>query len=155
MRPARSHKNEYMPEITKTVLVEHTQEKMFELVDAVERYPEFLPWCGGSSVSHRDDTVTRATLHINYRGIKQSFTTQNSKSPPRVMSVKLVEGPFRSLDGEWRFLPLQGGCKIEFRLRYEFYSRILERLVGPVFNYIANTMVDSFVRRAEVLYGGR
>ena len=102
-----------MPEITKTVLVEHTQEQMFELVDAVERYPDFLPWCGGSRVSHRDETVTRATIHINYRGIKQSFTTQNTKSSPREMSVKLVEGPFKSLDGEWRFLPpmnLIKGC---------------------------------------------
>jgi ribosome-associated toxin RatA of RatAB toxin-antitoxin module len=145
-----------MPEITKTVLVEHSPEQMFELVDAVERYPEFLPWCGGANVSHRDDVTTRATLHINYRGIRQSFTTENAKSPPQEMTVKLVEGPFRSLDGAWRFLPLRGGgCKIEFRLRYEFSSRILERLVGPVFNYIANTMVDAFVRRAEALYGTR
>jgi len=145
-----------MPEIIKSVLVEHSPEEMFALVDAVERYPEFLPWCGGASVSFRDDATTRATIHINYRGIRQSFTTANTKSPPHTMSVKLVEGPFRTLDGDWRFTPLQGGgCKIEFRLHYEFSSRILEKLVGPVFHYIANTMVDAFVRRAQGVYGNR
>lgn len=145
-----------MPEITRTVLVEHSPEDMFGLVDGVESYPEFLPWCGGAAVAYRDDVTTRATIQINYRGIKQSFTTQNTKAPPRVMSVKLVEGPFRTLDGDWRFLALPGGgCKIEFRLHYEFSSRILEKLVGPVFHYIANTMVDAFVRRAEAVYGDR
>lgn len=145
-----------MTEIIKTVLVEHTPDEMFALVDAVERYPEFLPWCGRASVSYRDEGTTRATIHINYRGIKQSFTTENAKSPPEAMSIRLVEGPFRTLDGDWRFVPLQGGgCKIEFRLHYEFSSRILEKLVGPVFHYIANTMVDAFVRRAQVVYGAR
>jgi ribosome-associated toxin RatA of RatAB toxin-antitoxin module len=145
-----------MPQVTKSVLVEHAPSDMFALVDAVERYPEFLPWCGGSSVAYRDDDVTRATITINYRGIRQSFTTENAKTPPELMQVKLVEGPFRALDGEWRFIALPGGgCKIEFRLRYEFSSRILEELVGPVFHYIANTMVDAFVRRADAIYGAR
>lgn len=144
-----------MPEISKTVLVEHSPQQMFDLVDEVERYPEFLPWCGGSSVSFRDESTTRATIHISYRGIRQSFTTENAKVRPQSMSVKLVQGPFRKLDGEWRFLALTGGgCKIEFRLHYEFASRILEKLVGPVFHYIANTLVDAFVRRAEARYDG-
>jgi len=145
-----------MPEIRKSVLVEYSHAEMFALVDAVERYPEFLPWCGGSSVGYRDEHTTRATIQISYRGIRQSFTTENTKVPPQTMSVKLVEGPFRTLDGDWRFMPLaEHACKIEFRLRYEFSSRLLEKLVGPVFNYIANTMVDAFVRRAETVYGER
>ena len=145
-----------MPEIRKSVLVEYSHAEMFALVDAVERYPEFLPWCGASSVAYRDDHTTRATIQISYRGIRQSFTTENTKVPPQTMSVKLVEGPFRTLDGDWRFMPLaEHACKIEFRLRYEFSSRLLEKLVGPVFNYIANTMVDAFVRRAETVYGER
>jgi ribosome-associated toxin RatA of RatAB toxin-antitoxin module len=145
-----------MPEITKSVLVEYSPEEMFTLVDGVERYPEFLPWCGSSSVSYRDDHTTRATIHINYRGIKQSFTTENAKESARSMAVRLVEGPFKILDGTWGFTPLAGhGCKIEFRLHYEFSSWVLEKMVGPVFNYIANTMVDAFVRRAETIYGIR
>jgi ribosome-associated toxin RatA of RatAB toxin-antitoxin module len=145
-----------MPEIRKTVLVGFSPEQMFALVDAVERYPEFLPWCGGASVSHRDEQRTRATIVIRYRGIKQSFTTENTKDPGRAMWVKLVEGPFKTLDGTWRFIPLaEQGCKIEFRLHYEFASRILETLVGPVFNYIANTFIDAFVRRAQNVYGSK
>lgn len=148
--------NQGMPEVRKSVLVEFSPEQMFALVDAVERYPEFLPWCGGSSVSYRDEHTTRATIQINYRGIKQSFTTENAKEPAHAMWVKLVQGPFKTLDGDWRFIPLgDRGCKIEFRLHYEFSSRILEKLVGPVFNYIANTLVDAFVRRAESVYGPR
>jgi ribosome-associated toxin RatA of RatAB toxin-antitoxin module len=140
--------------VEKSVLVGHSAQQMFALVDAVEAYPEFLPWCDGAKVLHRDENRTRATININYHGAKQSFTTENTKEPPLVMSIRLVEGPFRILDGEWRFNTLAAdACKIEFRLRYEFSSRILEMLVGPVFSYIANTLVDSFVQRADKIYG--
>ena len=129
---------------------------MFALVDAAEAYPEFLPWCSGATVMLRDATRTRATIHVNYHGVRQSFTTDNTKEPPEKMTIRLVEGPFRVLDGEWRFKPLaEDACKIEFCLHYEFSSRILEKLVGPVFSYIANTMVDAFVKRADKLYGSR
>lgn len=143
-----------MPEVNRSVLVSHTPEQMFALVDAVERYPEFLPWCGGASVSFRDETRTRATLNISYRGIKQSFTTENTKRGPAEMQMHLVEGPFRELDGQWRFTALgERGCKVEFRLRYEFSSRILAKLLGPVFGFIANSFVEAFVKRAERLHG--
>jgi ribosome-associated toxin RatA of RatAB toxin-antitoxin module len=141
--------------VQKSVLVGHSAQRMFTLVDAVEAYPEFLPWCNGTTVIHRDAERTRATIHINYHGAKQSFTTENTKTPPQSMTIRLVEGPFRILDGEWRFVALSDdACKIEFRLRYEFSSRILEALVGPVFTYIANTLVDAFVHRADQVYGG-
>ena len=140
--------------VEKSVLVGHSAQQMFALVDAVEAYPEFLPWCDRTEVLHRDDASTRATIHINYRGARQSFTTRNAKDTPRTIAVKLVEGPFRVLDGEWRFTELaENACKIDFRLRYEFSSKVLEMLVGPVFSYIANTMVDAFVKRAESAYG--
>jgi ribosome-associated toxin RatA of RatAB toxin-antitoxin module len=140
--------------VTKSVLVGYSAEQMFELVDAVEAYPLFLPWCSGAEVAYRDATRTRATIHVNYHGAKQSFTTENTKDAPRTMAVKLVEGPFRILDGEWRFLPLsESACKIDFRLHYEFASKLLEKLVGPVFTYMATTMVDAFVKRADKLYG--
>ncbi|OGA40811.1 MAG: ubiquinone-binding protein [Betaproteobacteria bacterium RIFCSPLOWO2_12_FULL_62_13] len=142
-----------MREVRKSVLVDFSPEQMFALVDAVERYPEFLPWCGGSGVKHRVEAKTHATIHINYRGIKRSFTTENLKEPGRSMRMKLVEGPFKTLDGAWRFIPLADrGCKVEFRLHYEFSSKTLERLIGPVFNYIASTFVEAFVRRAQSVY---
>jgi ribosome-associated toxin RatA of RatAB toxin-antitoxin module len=143
-------------EVAKSVLVEFTPEQMFSLVDAVERYPDFLPWCGGTSVSYRDEQKTLATININYHGIKQSFTTENLKAVNRAMHIRLVEGPFKSLDGAWAFRPLaQAGCKVEFSLRYEFSGKLIERLVGPPFSYIANSLVDAFVRRAQAVYGRR
>ena len=141
--------------VEKSVLVGHSARQMFALVDAVETYPQFLPWCDDAKVIHRDEQRTRATIHINYHGVKHSFTTENTKNPPQAMSIRLVEGPFKVLDGEWRFIELSPeACKIEFRLHYEFSSWILEKLVGPVFSYIANSMVDAFVQRADKVYGG-
>jgi len=141
--------------VEKTVLVPFTPQRMFDLVDGVERYPEFLPWCGASRVEFRDGETTQATLEINYHGVRQSFSTQNSNRPPNLIEIRLVSGPFRRLGGNWRFIPLgDAGCKIEFRLEYEFSSRLLEKVVGPVFSHIANTFVDAFTRRAEQLYDG-
>ena len=136
------------------MLVSFAPEQMFTLIDAVEDYPKFLPWCGGAEVLQRDERITRAAITINYHGIRQRFTTENMKSEPSEMVIRLVEGPFRSLDGYWRFTDLAGhGCKVELCLTYEFSSRILEKLVGPVFDHIANTLVDAFARRAEQLHG--
>ena len=143
-----------MPEVTKTVIVPYSPAQMFALVDGVEHYPEFLPWCTAGEVSLRDESVTRATLRIGFRGVRQAFSTVNAKRAPHEMSMTLVEGPFRSLDGLWIFSDLAGkGCKIEFRLTYEFASRVLATLVGPVFSHIANTMVEAFVKRADKIYG--
>lgn len=143
-----------MSVVVKSVLVGYSAKQMFDLVDAVEAYPQFLPWCSASEVAYRDAHRTRATLHVNYHGVKQSFTTENAKEPPASMVVKLVSGPFDVLDGTWRFTALaEEACRIDFRLHYEFSSKILEKLVGPVFSYIANTIVDAFVKRADQLYG--
>ena len=143
-----------MAQVIKSVLVAQSAQRMFELVDAVEKYSEFLPWCGGSECNFRDEKTTRATLHINYRGIRQSFSTENVKTPPALMQIRLIEGPFRTLEGSWRFTDLNGrGCKVELSLHYEFASRLLEKLIGPVFGYIANSMVDAFVKRAQSVYG--
>jgi ribosome-associated toxin RatA of RatAB toxin-antitoxin module len=139
-----------VPEVRRSALVANSPAQMFALIDAVEDYPQFLPWCGATKVLHRDETTTRATVEINYHGIRQSFTTENTKRPPQEMLIKLVEGPFRKLEGEWRFTALgDQGCKIEFRLSYEFSGRLLAKLIGPVFNYIANSLVEAFVKRAE------
>jgi ribosome-associated toxin RatA of RatAB toxin-antitoxin module len=142
-----------MASVEKSVLVHHTPEQMFNLVDRVEDYPQFLPWCGGADVLSRDRHVTRARLHIDYHHIKQDFTTENVKEFPASMKITLVEGPFRNLDGVWHFIALGSeACKIEFRMHYEFSSKVLDALFGRVFHYIANTFVDAFVKRAEKLY---
>lgn len=127
---------------------------MYALVDDVEKYPEFLPWCSGTELLFRDQEITRATIHVNYHGIKQNFTTENAKREPHHMQIKLVQGPFRSLEGEWRFTELgDDGCKVEFSLHYEFSGRVLSKLLSPVFGHIANTLVDAFVKRAQAVYG--
>jgi len=143
-----------VPDVSHSVLVEFTPGQMFSLVDTVEDYPKFLPWCGGTTLLQRDQDTTRATILINYHGIRQSFPTENVKHAPAEMLIRLVEGPFRKLDGSWRFIDLAGrGCKIEFTLRYEFAGRVLEKLAGPVFQHIASTLVDAFVKRAGQVYG--
>jgi ribosome-associated toxin RatA of RatAB toxin-antitoxin module len=140
--------------VQKSVLVGYSAQRMYALVDEVERYPEFLPWCGGTELEHRDGEVTRASIQIDYRGIRQTFKTENRTQAPELIQIRLVSGPFHTLDGTWRFTALAPeACRIDFQLHYEFASRLLERLVGPVFHYIANGFVDAFLKRAERLYG--
>jgi ribosome-associated toxin RatA of RatAB toxin-antitoxin module len=142
-----------MHKVEKTVLVMHSAEQMFTLVDAVEDYPKFLPWCGGVDLHNRTETSTSATLHINYHGIKQQFTTENLKTFPNRMSINLKNGPFENLYGSWNFVALrENACKIEFKLNYEFANSFLETLIAPVFNHIATTFVDGFVARADKIY---
>ena len=142
-----------MADVKKQVLVEFTPAQMFELVDRCEDYPQFLPWCGGSEVHVRTENITDATLHINYHGLKTHFRTRNEKTAPVKMLIRLEEGPFKRLDGNWQFTALgDRACKIEFNLHYDFSSRILEKALGPVFSHIANTFVDSFVKRAQQVY---
>lgn len=143
-----------MAVVQKSVLLGYSAEQMFDLVDRVEDYPKFLPWCGGVDVLEREERKLVATLVINYHGVKQRFTTENINNPPTSMRMRLVEGPFRHLDGMWTFKPLRAdACKVEFELQYEFSSRILEQIIGPVFGVIANSFVDSFRKRAEAVYG--
>lgn len=139
--------------VEKTVLVAHSAAQMFSLVDTVEDYPKFLPWCGGAEAVEQPDGKVHATVHIDYHHLKQHFTTANVRTPPHQIEMTLQDGPFRQLDGTWRFIPLsEAACKIEFRLHYEFSNKLLEKLVGPVFHYIANSFVDAFIQRAEKVY---
>ena len=139
--------------VRKTVLVMHSAPQMYALVDAVEDYPKFLPWCGGVDLIERSEATTTATLHISYHGIKQHFTTQNTKTYPSQMLINLKNGPFKQLDGAWNFTALsEAACKIEFSLNYTFANPFLEKIIAPVFNHIANTFVDAFVARADKVY---
>ena len=140
--------------VEKSVLIERSSQQMFDLVDDVESYPKFLPWCSQTRVEFRDEKKTVATLHINFLTVMSHFTTENEKEIPLQMVIKLVDGPFRCLEGIWRFKPLaENACKIDFRLSYEFSSKIFEKIIGPVFSQITNTLVDAFVKRADDVYG--
>lgn len=142
-----------MHQVTKSVLVEHTAQQMYDLVEQIELYREFLPWCGGTDIIERQGDLTVATLHIDYHGLKHNFTTRNQNVPGAKIDMLLVDGPFKHLEGVWQFVPLADyACKVEFRLEYEFSSQMLEKVVGPVFSKIANTFVDAFVKRAEKVY---
>jgi len=139
--------------VEKSVLLSFSAEQMFALVDNVADYPKFLPWCGGTSVTVLDESKIRATVHINYHSVRQSFTTENVRVAPRRIDITLLDGPFKHLDGSWQFLALTPtACKIEFRLNYEFSNKLLEKVVGPVFHYIASTFVEAFIKRAEQVY---
>ena len=136
--------------IKKQAIVFHSKERMFELVDQVEDYPTFLPWCGETEVLAKNKDITRARINIRFKGIKQSFTTENHKTYPDKMIINLIDGPFKKLEGEWRFIEIEkGSSRIELELNYEFKNFILEKLISPAFTVIANTFIDSFVAKAN------
>ena len=139
-----------MPTVRKSVIVARPREALFALVDDVERYPEFLPWCSGAEVYERDERVTRARICIDYHGLQSHIETRNEKQPPGRIALEFVDGPFREFHGAWTFTALGAeGCRVEFALDYAFANRALEGLVGPVFGHIVEILVDRFVARAE------
>jgi len=136
--------------VARSALVMHSAEEMYALVADVASYPQFLPWCDRAVVHASDEHHMRASIHIRFRGVNQSFSTENTHAPHESIRMRLVDGPFKTLQGEWRFRPLApDACKVELELLYEFANPLLARLVGPVFNHIANTMVDAFIGRAD------
>lgn len=145
-----------MHSIERSVLVPYSAAQMFDLVAGVEKYPEFMPWCGGSRVEATDEYGMKASVTIAFAGLRQTFTTQNKHTYPSLITLELIDGPFSELNGRWAFIALtEEACKVVFTLRYEFSSRTLEKLVGPVFNRVANGFIDSFTKRAEACYGTR
>ena len=143
-----------MQRVNKSVLVPYSAAQMFALVDGIEDYPHFLPWCGGTQVLANGSAGKTARIDIDYHGVKAHFTTENLNRPPESIVVMLKDGPFRHLSGEWRFRALKAdAAKVELQLAYEFATPVLGRVVGPVFNHIASTFIDAFVHRAEAVYG--
>jgi ribosome-associated toxin RatA of RatAB toxin-antitoxin module len=141
-----------MPSVRKSAIVPHACDTMFGLVDRVEDYPAFLPWCAATHLILRDDEITSARLDVDFKGLKSRIATRNRKERPRRMVLELVEGPFSEFSGEWRFAPLGAeGCRIELEVEYAFSSRALEAVLEPVFGHITTTLVESFVARAESL----
>jgi ribosome-associated toxin RatA of RatAB toxin-antitoxin module len=146
-----------MPCINRHALVPHTPAEMFALVDDVEAYPGFLPWCRQARVLARSDDEVRATIELAKGSIRKSFTTCNRLQRDKMIEMRLVEGPFSRLEGFWRFDALADGrsSKVALDLEFEFSNRLVAMAIGPVFNQIANTLVDAFVRRAKETYGSR
>jgi ribosome-associated toxin RatA of RatAB toxin-antitoxin module len=140
-----------MPTVLKSVLVHRPAADMFALVDDVERYSEFLPWCSATEVLERTPEVTRARIDIDYHGLASHFSTLNRKQARERMDLEFVEGPFETFKGHWSFVPLgEAGCRVEFALDYSFANAALDALLGPVFGHIIETLVDRFVARAEM-----
>jgi ribosome-associated toxin RatA of RatAB toxin-antitoxin module len=146
-----------MKTVHRSVLIWYSAEEMFRLVTDVAAYPKFLPWCDRATVVEQDERGMRAEIGIAFGGIRQSFTTRNEHVAGRKVSMRLVDGPFSNLDGQWSFNPVgdagQRACKVELDLNYGFRNAALAAVVGPVFDRIAGSLVDAFVKRAEQVYG--
>lgn len=143
-----------MHTVQRSVLVPYSRAQMFDLVADVAKYPEFMPWCGGTVVHKHDDKGMEASITISIAGIKQTFTTRNEHDYPRLITFHLVNGPFSTLTGNWEFQELaENACKVVYVMEYAFSSRTLEAVVGPIFNRIASSFIDSFTQRAQSVYG--
>lgn len=143
-----------MHKVQRSILVPYSAGQMFDLVADVEKYPEFMPWCGGTEVQSRNEHGMQASVTISFAGLKQTFTTRNTHTHPTHIKLELVDGPFSMLVGNWEFQPLtEDACKVLFTLEYAFSNRALEMVVGPVFNRIATSFIDSFTKRAQAMYG--
>jgi ribosome-associated toxin RatA of RatAB toxin-antitoxin module len=137
-------------EIRRSALIGHSATDTFDLIEAAEHYPAFLPWCSGAVILTRDSTVVMARISVAYRGLRFDLTTRNPKRRPEWMGIHLERGPFQRFEGEWRIVALAPeACKIELTLRYEFVRTLVGRLASGVFDRIADALVDAFARRAD------
>ncbi|MDD2545757.1 MAG: type II toxin-antitoxin system RatA family toxin [Burkholderiaceae bacterium] len=147
-----------MKTVHKSVLIGYSPAEMFALVTGVEQYPRFLPWCDRAAVLEQDASGMTAEVGIALGRLHQTFVTRNTHEAGRRVQMHLVKGPFSRLDGDWHFHPVGDGsqraCRVELLLHYGFSSALLATLVGPIFDRIAGSMVDAFVKRAEQVYGG-
>jgi ribosome-associated toxin RatA of RatAB toxin-antitoxin module len=145
-----------MKRVARSAIVQHSAAQLYALVEDIESYPSFLPWCVGAEVKSRDADSTIARLTVGMRGVKQSFTTRNQNRAPEAIDMRLVEGPFRRFAAGWRFEPLgEQACKVEFSMEFEFAGRTLGALLQPLFEKIGDSMVDAFTRRADEIHGAQ
>lgn len=143
-----------MTTINKSALVPYQPKDMFELVDDISAYPEFLPWCKSTTIISRDADEVKASIEIAHAGLQKSFTTHNRNMRNKMIEMRLLEGPFKHLEGFWRFDELgKDGCKVSLDLEFEFSNKLVGMAFGPVFSQIANSLVDAFCARAKDVYG--
>ena len=144
-----------MTVINRSALVMFSARQMYDLVNDVASYPQFLPGCVGSGIERQDENSMVASVVVSKGGISKSFTTCNELEPGRVIKMKLVDGPFRQLSGAWHFSPLdEQACKVELSLDFEFSSVMVELAFGRIFKELVSAMVSAFTRRAKEVYGG-
>ncbi|HAZ78056.1 MAG TPA: type II toxin-antitoxin system RatA family toxin [Enterobacteriaceae bacterium] len=142
-----------MPQISRTALVPYSAEQMYQLVNDVKSYPEFLPGCTGSRVLEASPTQMTAAVDVSKAGISKTFTTRNTLTDNQSILMQLVDGPFKQLMGGWRFTPLSpDACRIEFNLDFEFTNKLIELAFGHVFKELASNMVQAFTHRAKEVY---
>ena len=145
-----------MPVISRSALVHYSAAEMFQLVDAIEDYPKFLPWCKQSHILSRDDDEVRATLEIAYSGAHKQFTTCNRLQKNKMIEIRLLDGPFHHLEGFWRFAALdEQASKISLDMEFEISNKLLSFAFSPVFHKMSESMVEAFCQRAEKIYGKR
>jgi ribosome-associated toxin RatA of RatAB toxin-antitoxin module len=140
--------------IHKTAIVPYSAEQMYVLVNDIETYPQFLPWCKSANILSQNGAHIVASIAMGISGLEKSFTTNNVLKPNDSIEMRLLEGPFSHLHGFWKFQPLgDDGCKISFDMQFEITNKLLKMTLGPVFSKIVNSLVDAFVKRANELYG--
>ncbi|HEX5093676.1 MAG TPA: type II toxin-antitoxin system RatA family toxin [Burkholderiales bacterium] len=143
-----------MKRIARSAIVEHSAEHMYALVEGIEAYPQFLPWCREARVAERGPARTVATLTVGVGGVRYAFTTENANHPPDGIELRLREGPFRHFSARWRFDALgPRATRVGFEMEYAFSGALVSRALGPIFERIADTMVDAFSRRADAVDG--
>ena len=143
-----------MLNITKTVIAPYTPAQMYALVSDIENYRQYLPWCSSSKILQQAENQVIGRVDIAYLKVTTHFTTANLYSPNERIEMSLVDGPFKHLKGQWLFHPLgTKGCKIEFQLEYKFSNIFLEKLIGPVFEFVIKSIVEAFIKKAQQIYG--
>ncbi len=143
-------------QIKRSALLPYTAKEMFELVDAIESYPQFLPWCTASHIIRREGNEVEASLELSWSGIHKTFTTKNTLTPYKSIDINLIHGPFKHLEGIWTFTPMgEHGCKVNLELDFELMGHFVDIVFQPVFSHIANSLVDLFTKRAVEVYGER
>ena|SRR3990167_8795747 len=140
--------------LKRSAIVPYTSRQMFELVNHIEDYPRFLPWCHHSEIISRTKDEVIASLEVNWKGIHKHFTTKNRLYPYEKMEISLINGPLQHMEGIWAFHMIEThACHVVLDLEFEFAGHFIDRFFQPVFQHIANTLVDAFCKRAAELYG--
>ncbi len=142
-----------MPQHAEKRFLPYSAEQMFDLVAEIERYPEFLPWCVGARILRRDGDVVMADVIVGFKMLRETFTSKVTLNRPEHIEVEYQKGPFKHLENNWRFESREGGCEIGFFIDFEFRSRILKNIMGPLFGEAVHRMVGAFETRAKNIYG--